>query len=86
MHKVIVNSTPLIVLCGIDRLNILKEMYQGIYIPSAVFREVTSKNDSACEQIRLFKDWIHVKQIQSFLMIMQRKRQLSIWDLKLQGH
>ena len=30
MHKVIVNSTPLIVLCGIGRLYILKDMYEDI--------------------------------------------------------
>lgn len=30
MRKVIVNSTPLIVLCGIGKLNILKEMYEEI--------------------------------------------------------
>lgn len=29
MRKVIVNSTPLIVLCGIGKLNILKEMYKA---------------------------------------------------------
>lgn len=40
MRKVIVNSTPLIVLCGIGKLNILKEMYEEIIIPSAVFRDV----------------------------------------------
>lgn len=34
MCKVIVNSTPLIVLCGIGKLNILKELYEEIVIPS----------------------------------------------------
>lgn len=28
MRKVIVNSTPLIVLCGIGRLDILKNLYE----------------------------------------------------------
>lgn len=32
--KVIVNSTPLIVLCGIGHLDILKELYQEIMIPA----------------------------------------------------
>lgn len=63
MRKVIVNSTPLIVLCGIGRLDILKAMYQEIYIPSAVFREVTAKDDSACVQIRSAGDWVHVELI-----------------------
>lgn len=29
MRRVIVNSTPLIVLCGIGKLNVLREMYHN---------------------------------------------------------
>ena len=63
MRKVIVNSTPLIVLCGIGKLNILKELYKEIVIPSAVYTEVTAKADSACIQLQLAGDWIRVEQI-----------------------
>ena len=63
MRKVIVNSTPLIVLCGIGRLDILRELYQEISIPNAVYREVTAKDDSACVQIRSAAEWICVEQI-----------------------
>ena len=63
MRKVVVNSTPLIVLCGIGRLDILRGLYQEIYIPVAVYREVTAKEDSACVQIKNAGDWIHVEQI-----------------------
>ena len=45
MRKVIVNSTPLIVLCSIGRLEILQKMYAEITIPAAVYREVTEKED-----------------------------------------
>lgn len=61
MRKAIVNSTPLIVLCGIGRLDVLKEMYGEITIPSAVFREVTAKADSACVQIKLAEDWVRIE-------------------------
>lgn len=64
MRKVIVNSTPLIVLCGIGRLGILKDLYGKICIPPAVFREVTIKDDSACVQIRSAGTWICVEEIQ----------------------
>lgn len=64
MRRVIVNSTPLIVLSGIGKLDILRGLYQEISIPSAVFREVTAKNDSACVQIQSAGEWIHVKEIQ----------------------
>ena len=63
MRKVIVNSTPLIILCGIGKLNILKEVYEEIIIPSAVYTEVTAKADSACIQLQSAGDWIRVEQI-----------------------
>ena len=36
MHRVIVKSTPLIILCNIGELDILKELYGKIVIPQAV--------------------------------------------------
>ncbi len=45
MRKVVVNSTPLIILCGIGRLDILRMLYQEITTPMAVFREVTAKEE-----------------------------------------
>ena len=43
MRRVIVNSTPIIVLCNIGLLDILKALYAEICIPEAVYREVTEK-------------------------------------------
>lgn len=64
MPKVIVNSTPLIVLCGIGQLDILRQLYHEIFIPTAVYREVTAVEDSACVQVKTAEKWIHVEQIQ----------------------
>ena len=63
MRKVIVNATPLIILCGIGQLDILRELYQEIMIPDAVYREVTAMEDTACMQIRAAESWIHIEQI-----------------------
>lgn len=46
------NSTPLIVLCSIGRLEILQKMYAEITIPAAVYREVTEKEDIFINEIR----------------------------------
>lgn len=62
MPRVIVNSTPLIVLCKIGRLDILQKLYGVIVIPQAVFYEITAKEDSACRQISE-QEWIHVEGI-----------------------
>ena len=63
MRRVIVNSTPLIALCNADALHILKDLYGEIVIPEAVYDEVTSKTDSACQQIRKEISWIRVEAI-----------------------
>ena len=63
MLNVIVNSTPLSVLCNINKLDILKKLYGEIIIPDAVFKEVTEKADSACQILKSSLDWIHVKTI-----------------------
>ena len=37
MRNVIVNTTPLIALCHVGQLDILKKLYGGIMIPQAVY-------------------------------------------------
>lgn len=60
MRKVIVNATPLIILCHIDQLDLLKKLYTKIIIPQAVYQEVCAKLDSACQQVNDNLDWIQV--------------------------
>ncbi|MBQ9661958.1 MAG: DUF3368 domain-containing protein [Oscillospiraceae bacterium] len=63
MRKVIVNSTPLIALCKIDRLELLKELYGEITIPEAVFHEVTAKNDGVKRKLLESGAWVHIQHI-----------------------
>lgn len=65
MRRVIVNSTPLIVLCNVGKLEILKKLYAEISIPQAVFHEVTEKYDTACQILKESLGWIHVEKIYS---------------------
>jgi len=46
MPKVVVNSTPIISLSIIDQLDLLKKLYNEIYIPQAVYDEVCVKGKS----------------------------------------
>ena len=63
MPRVIVNSTPLIILSNIGKLELLKKLYAEICIPKAVFDEVCAKEDSACQRILDYPDWIHICKI-----------------------
>ena len=65
MPRVVVNSTPLIVLSNIGQLDLLKKIYSEIYIPQAVFDEVTEKQDSACQELKTHTDWIHICNIKN---------------------
>ena len=63
MRKIIVNSTPLLVLGNIGRLDILRNLYEQIEIPAAVYREVTEKNDAASKDLLAASDWIKVRTV-----------------------
>ena len=65
MHKVMSNSTQLIILGNIDKLFILKELYKEMIIPKAVFNEFTVKEDKAKQQIIQNLDWIKVLKVQN---------------------
>ena len=61
MPRVIVNSTPLILLAGIDMLDIFAELYGKVAIPQEVFNEVTAKADSASRALLARLDWLIVE-------------------------
>lgn len=64
MRKVVVNSSPLIALSGIHKLNILRELYGEIYIPTAVYNEISAKPDSICKRcVDEELDWIKIREI-----------------------
>ena len=83
MRRVIVNSTPLIVLSNIGRLELLHELYQEIYIPQAVYREVTEKNDKASLNIQNALNWIHVENIQNPEKYMMYKAKLHAGEVEV---
>lgn len=64
MRKVVVNSTPLISLASIDKLDLLKTVYGKIFIPNAVFEEVYVKGKSKVgSDIIQHMDFIEIKNI-----------------------
>jgi len=57
--RVISNTTPLLALSSVDRLDLLKEIYQEVFIPGAVLQEI--QHGGAIKLIGLDKiQWIKV--------------------------
>lgn len=79
MRKAVVNTTPLIALCHVGQLDILKKLYGEIVIPQAVYREVSAKTQSVCKRtVDMSLNWIRVEKIKNE-MPMPRNMQ-SIWN------
>ena len=84
MRKVIVNSTPLIALCHVDQLEVLKSIYGEITIPQAVYKEISAKQDSICKkQVDSALGWIHVENIQNEMAKSMYKTQLHEGEVEV---
>ena len=81
MRKVIVNATPLVALCHVGQLDILKKVYGEIIIPQAVYRELSEKKESICKKrVDASLDWIHVEKIENQMAKSMFKTQRD-WDI-----
>lgn len=64
MRKVIVNTTPLIALSHVGKLDLLKQLYGEIIIPEAVYQELSVKEDSICKKmVDKSLGWIRIHKI-----------------------
>lgn len=52
--SVIVNSTPIIALGNIERIELLKDLFGEVVIPEAVQREVTFKDEQAARYLTAY--------------------------------
>ena len=65
MRKIVTNTTPILNLLKIGKLDILKDLYGKVQIPQAVYREIEKGKDKDY-YIDVGKlDWIEIMQIQS---------------------
>ena len=65
MRKVVSNTTPLLSLIKIGKLNVLEKLYNKVLIPQAVFHEIEDgKNKDYYIDISKL-DWIEIKPIQA---------------------
>jgi uncharacterized protein len=65
MHKVISNTTPIISLMKIDKLFLLKELYQKVIIPASVFKEIENGKEKPYYQDLKQFSWIEIQSIKN---------------------
>jgi len=66
MPKIVIsNTTPLITLLGIGKLDLLKKMYGNIIVPQAVFAEIERGRHLPFYKNLLQVDWIEIKEVQN---------------------
>jgi hypothetical protein len=65
MRKVVSNTTPIISLLKIGRLEILKKLYQELYIPFEVYLEIEAGKNKEYYTDLTKTDWIHIVKIQN---------------------
>jgi len=81
---IIVNSTPIIALSAIGKLDLLKELYNTIIIPSAVKFEIEAKSESKTQhQLEAATNWIHVQSIMNVAQKQIFKTQLHDGEVEV---
>ena len=61
MPDVVANSTPVIALAKIGRLDLLRQLYGEVAIPRAVHDEATAKEDAAAQALAASAEWLLVE-------------------------
>lgn len=64
MPKIVSNTTPIISLLKLNRLELLQEFYNRIYIPTAVYNEIEAGKTKAYYKDLSKIDWISIVEIQ----------------------
>ncbi len=64
MPNVVSNTTPIISLLKLNRLELLQQLYQEIYIPLAVYNEIEAGKVKGYYQDLVEVDWINICRVQ----------------------
>ena len=82
-HNIVVaDASPIIALGGIERLDLLRELYGTITIPKAVFSEITARRDFAARQLIESSDWITISEPNRILDVSQISKRLHQGEIE----
>jgi hypothetical protein len=65
MLKVVSNTTPILSLLKLNRIDLLQQLYEQIYIPTAVYKEVEAGKAKGYYKNLSKIDWINIIEIQN---------------------
>ncbi len=65
MRKIISNTTPILSLLKIDKLDLLKEIYGIVIVPFAVYQEIEEGKEKPYYQDLTSLDWIEIRNIKN---------------------
>ncbi len=65
MRKIISNTTPIISLLKIGKLNLLKELYEKVIVPTAVYIEIENGREKPYYQDLTKIDWLEIQKIRN---------------------
>jgi predicted nucleic acid-binding protein len=65
MRKIISNTTPILSLLKIDKLDLLKELYGTVIVPFAVYQEIEEGKEKPYYQDLTLLDWIEILNIKN---------------------
>ena len=74
INRVIINSSPLIVLLKSQQANLIPQLFTEVLVPLGVFEEVTTKNDIASTQLPSIS-WIKTVDVNTIAP------EVAAWDL-----
>ncbi len=95
MRKVVSNTTPLIALADIGQLDLLRKLYEEIYIPESVFKEIQSEPAKTAvasskwikiitiekiEERKLFRAKLHTGEVDVMILAEEMKADLLLMD------
>src|ERR1051326_1032727 len=68
---VVSDTTPLIGLASIGRLELLRDLFEDVYIPQAVFDETVThgREESKAKQAVANASWIHIVEVKDRLAV-----------------
>ena len=64
MPKIVSNTTPIISLLKLNRLDLLQKIYKQVYIPTAVYNEIEAGKTKGYYKDLSEIDWINILEIQ----------------------